>query len=314
MQLRGFLQPRCIWFGERWSYCSIFGRFNPDEAWNCSNLKCVTHQTLTKPLYRCTDWILSIYLEASVIVLCFSFLTSNITESILYWFDFWWLRDDSTFSLSLAGAPLKVCPQGFSCCTVEMEEKLSQQSHTEIKAPVSRLSTNLQSTFKQRHDHFDSKQTHPTQTHTWTAATFQATLCRWLVSLQQHLCCMDFDRRSHLPVHCPERRHSVCVRWPVHLSLIVSAPCLIAPPPPTSLPPRETCTLPDGPHTFSDLVFSVLPVPLCVSTYVYACKYWDQVSLGAHGNMQQCWVTKELGQLWILSATAAALQERHLMR
>ncbi|CAG5992781.1 unnamed protein product [Menidia menidia] len=57
--------------------------------------------------------------------------------------------------LSLPGAPLKVCPQGFSCCTVEMEEKLSQQSHTEIKAPVSRLSTNLQSTFKQRHDHFD---------------------------------------------------------------------------------------------------------------------------------------------------------------
>ncbi|TMS17404.1 glypican-4 [Larimichthys crocea] len=55
----------------------------------------------------------------------------------------------------VTGAPLKVCPQGFSCCTLEMEEKLSQQSHTEIKAPVSRLSTNLQSTFKQRHDHFD---------------------------------------------------------------------------------------------------------------------------------------------------------------
>ncbi|XP_028315792.1 glypican-4 isoform X2 [Gouania willdenowi] len=36
-----------------------------------------------------------------------------------------------------------------------MEEKLSQQSHTEIKAPVSMLSTNLQSTFKQKHDHFD---------------------------------------------------------------------------------------------------------------------------------------------------------------
>ncbi|XP_043983387.1 glypican-4 isoform X1 [Gambusia affinis] len=53
------------------------------------------------------------------------------------------------------GAPLKVCPQGFTCCTAEMEDKLSQQSHTEIKAPVSRLSTSLQSTFKQRHDHFD---------------------------------------------------------------------------------------------------------------------------------------------------------------
>ncbi|CAL8306255.1 unnamed protein product [Arctogadus glacialis] len=53
------------------------------------------------------------------------------------------------------GAPLKVCPQGFSCCTVEMEEKLSQQSHSDLKAPISQLSSNLQSTFKQRHQHFD---------------------------------------------------------------------------------------------------------------------------------------------------------------
>ncbi|XP_005916664.1 glypican-4 [Haplochromis burtoni] len=58
-------------------------------------------------------------------------------------------------SKGVNGVPLKVCPQGYSCCTVEMEEKLSQQSHTEIKAPVSKLSTSLQSTFKQRHDHFD---------------------------------------------------------------------------------------------------------------------------------------------------------------
>lgn len=53
------------------------------------------------------------------------------------------------------GAPLKVCPQGVSCCTLEMEEKLSQQSHSDLKAPISLLSTNLQTTFKQRHTHFD---------------------------------------------------------------------------------------------------------------------------------------------------------------
>ncbi|KAM6953575.1 glypican-4 [Aplochiton taeniatus] len=53
------------------------------------------------------------------------------------------------------GAPLKVCPQGFSCCTLEMEEKLSQQSRSDLKAPVSQLSSNLQNTFKQRHTHFD---------------------------------------------------------------------------------------------------------------------------------------------------------------
>ncbi|KAJ8015108.1 hypothetical protein DPEC_G00022710 [Dallia pectoralis] len=53
------------------------------------------------------------------------------------------------------GAHLKVCPQGYSCCTLEMEEKLSQQSHSDLKAPVSQLSKDLQSTFKQRHSHFD---------------------------------------------------------------------------------------------------------------------------------------------------------------
>ncbi|XP_036380800.1 glypican-4-like [Megalops cyprinoides] len=53
------------------------------------------------------------------------------------------------------GAHLKVCPQGFTCCTVEMEEKLSQQSRSDLKAPVNQLSSNLQSTFTQRHRHFD---------------------------------------------------------------------------------------------------------------------------------------------------------------
>ncbi|XP_053361860.1 glypican-4 [Clarias gariepinus] len=52
-------------------------------------------------------------------------------------------------------AHLKVCPQGFSCCTLEMEEKLSQQSRSDLKAPVSQLSTSLQNTFTQRHEHFD---------------------------------------------------------------------------------------------------------------------------------------------------------------
>ncbi|KAI1903079.1 hypothetical protein AGOR_G00023520 [Albula goreensis] len=53
------------------------------------------------------------------------------------------------------GAQLKVCPQGFTCCTVEMEEKLSQRSRSDLKAPVNQLSASLQSTFTQRHRHFD---------------------------------------------------------------------------------------------------------------------------------------------------------------
>ncbi|XP_026136720.1 glypican-6-like [Carassius auratus] len=53
------------------------------------------------------------------------------------------------------GNHLKVCPQGFSCCTLEMEEKLSQQSRMDLKAPVHQLSSNLQNSFTQRHRHFD---------------------------------------------------------------------------------------------------------------------------------------------------------------
>lgn len=67
-------------------------------------------------------------------------------------------RQNFTFLLSLSvisGDHLKVCPQGFSCCTLEMEEKLSQQSRTDLKAPVHQLSSNLQNTFTQRHSHFD---------------------------------------------------------------------------------------------------------------------------------------------------------------
>ncbi|MBN3297473.1 glypican-4 [Amia ocellicauda] len=55
----------------------------------------------------------------------------------------------------VSGVHLKVCPQGSSCCTVEMEEKLSQQSRSDLKAPVNQLSSSLQSTFTQRHRHFD---------------------------------------------------------------------------------------------------------------------------------------------------------------
>lgn len=67
--------------------------------------------------------------------------------------------------LSFSGNHLKVCPQGFSCCTLEMEEKLSQQSRTDLKAPVHQLSSNLQNTFTQRHRHFDRQYSSCTRSH-----------------------------------------------------------------------------------------------------------------------------------------------------
>lgn len=118
----------------------------------------------------------------------------------------------------LAGAPLKVCPQGFSCCTVEMEEKLSQQSHTEIKAPVSRLSTNLQSTFRQRHDHFDSKHKHSAPANT---------LQHFQVPLAAHACvtCLVMDFPT---CRCTARSgDTLSVCRPIHLSLTVSTRGLV---------------------------------------------------------------------------------------
>lgn len=148
-----------------------------------------------------------------------------------------------------AGAPLKVCPQGFSCCTVEMEEKLSQQSHTEIKAPVSRLSTNLQATFRQRYDHFDSKR------------AYSGSTC---------MCYMISDGLPHLLF---PRAETLCLclrlwaRPPVsHCLPAVVGLLRTAWSSATPLPsPLETRTLVDRPHTSSDLVSALLPVPLCVS-------------------------------------------------
>lgn len=88
---------------------------------------------------------------------------------------------------------------------------------------------------------------------------------------------MIFDGRSHLPVHSARSGDSQSVsvdpstcpstsQHPASPCPPTSSP--LGPPLPASLPSRETCTLPDGPHTSSDLVFSVLPVPLCVWAHV----------------------------------------------
>ncbi|XP_018598567.2 glypican-6-like isoform X1 [Scleropages formosus] len=58
-------------------------------------------------------------------------------------------------SQGLSGVQLKVCPQGLTCCTLEMEEKLSQRSHSDLKAPVDQLSSNIHAMFTERHRHFD---------------------------------------------------------------------------------------------------------------------------------------------------------------
>ncbi|KAK7882509.1 hypothetical protein WMY93_028683 [Mugilogobius chulae] len=53
------------------------------------------------------------------------------------------------------GEHLRVCPQGNTCCTVEMEDKFGQQSKQDFETLVDEISHNLRSTFVSRHKRFD---------------------------------------------------------------------------------------------------------------------------------------------------------------
>uniref|UniRef100_A0A3P9I0E7 Glypican 6a n=1 Tax=Oryzias latipes TaxID=8090 RepID=A0A3P9I0E7_ORYLA len=55
----------------------------------------------------------------------------------------------------ISGEHLRVCPQGYTCCTSEMEEKLSQQSKLEFENMVEESSRQMRTTFISRHKKFD---------------------------------------------------------------------------------------------------------------------------------------------------------------
>ncbi len=59
--------------------------------------------------------------------------------------------------LSPSGEHLRVCPQGYTCCTSEMEDKLNQQSKLEFENMVETSSHNMRITFVSRHKKFDGK-------------------------------------------------------------------------------------------------------------------------------------------------------------
>lgn len=62
-----------------------------------------------------------------------------------------------SMSLSPSGEHLRVCPQGYTCCTSEMEDKLNQQSKLEFENLVEESSHNMRVTFVSRHKKFDGK-------------------------------------------------------------------------------------------------------------------------------------------------------------
>ncbi|XP_037345007.2 glypican-6-like isoform X2 [Pungitius pungitius] len=55
----------------------------------------------------------------------------------------------------IPGEHLRVCPQGSTCCTPEMEDKFGQQSKQDFENLVDEMSHELRSTFVSRHERFD---------------------------------------------------------------------------------------------------------------------------------------------------------------
>ncbi|XP_028836318.1 glypican-6a isoform X2 [Denticeps clupeoides] len=55
----------------------------------------------------------------------------------------------------ISGEHLRVCSQGYTCCTSEMEDRLSQQSKLDFESLVEETSNTLRTTFVSRHQKFD---------------------------------------------------------------------------------------------------------------------------------------------------------------
>ncbi|KAM6446487.1 glypican-6 isoform 2-T2 [Liasis olivaceus] len=55
----------------------------------------------------------------------------------------------------IAGEHLRICPQEYTCCTSEMEDKLSQQSKLEFENLMDKTSHFVRTTFVSRHKKFD---------------------------------------------------------------------------------------------------------------------------------------------------------------
>ncbi|XP_022046488.1 glypican-6b isoform X1 [Acanthochromis polyacanthus] len=55
----------------------------------------------------------------------------------------------------IPGEHLRICPQGNTCCTLEMEDKFGQQSKQDFENLVDEMSHELRTTFVSRHKRFD---------------------------------------------------------------------------------------------------------------------------------------------------------------
>lgn len=81
----------------------------------------------------------------------------------------------------IAGEHLRICPQEYTCCTTEMEDKLSQQSKLEFENLVEETSHFVRTTFVSRHKKFDGR-------------------CSWL-PFSEFLLCVSARLLSYLEKH-----------------------------------------------------------------------------------------------------------------
>lgn len=58
-------------------------------------------------------------------------------------------------SFYLPGDHLKICPQGYTCCSQEMEEKYGLQSKDDFQSVLSEQCNHLQAVFASRYKKFD---------------------------------------------------------------------------------------------------------------------------------------------------------------
>lgn len=73
---------------------------------------------------------------------------ANSAKSFSFCTDIWPL---------ITGEHLRICPQEYTCCTTEMEDKLSQQSKLEFENLVEETSHFVRTTFVSRHKKFDGR-------------------------------------------------------------------------------------------------------------------------------------------------------------
>ncbi|KAJ7422200.1 hypothetical protein WISP_38876 [Willisornis vidua] len=54
-----------------------------------------------------------------------------------------------------SGEHLRICPQGYTCCTSEMEENFANKSRSEFEAMVKEAGRSVQATLTAQHRSFD---------------------------------------------------------------------------------------------------------------------------------------------------------------